>query len=267
MQADALAGLDKAAVARRFNRSATTYDACCRVQRRMADRLLERLGELPAPDRILELGCGTGCLTELLAKRFPSSQILALDLAERMVDIARERVPEEGVEFRVADAEKAKYSPCSYDLVISNATIQWFEAPSQSLPPLTRALRPGGLMLHATFGPATFWELKSALEGEAPAGPGLPLRTGEEWSALLGESGLSGIRSDRRLEVERYSTAAGLLRELQATGVTYRPNAAELQRHPRALAHSLARYETRFNSPEGVPATYELLEVWGVAAA
>lgn len=273
MPADALLGINKRAVAGRFNRSASFYDAHCQIQRRMANRLIVRLEGLPEPRRILELGCGTGHLTELLASRFPDAAILAVDFAERMVERARHRVRNRRVELQLADAEAADFGSAAYDLVISNATIQWFDDPASTMCSLTAALRPGGRMLHASFGPATFVELKTALSelaaerGTDPAGVGLPLRGAEEWDALLLHCGLDDVECRSQPDVVHYPTAGDFLLELQATGVTCRSHGAGSgPMPPRALGEAVARYDTRFRTNQGVPVTYELVEVSGVSS-
>ncbi len=241
----------------------------------MADRLIDRLAGLPGePQRILELGCGTGYLTGMLAERFPLSEILAVDFAERMVDIARRRVSGSRIEYRVEDAEAVHLEPRSCDLIVSNATIQWLGAPFDTLPRLGDALRPDGRMIHTTFGPATFCELKGVFEdfaGQSEAvlpRVGLPLRSAEEWGTIFEQSGLVQVLSTCRVEVEHYGGPADFLRELQATGVTYRPGAWGTERLlPRALIKALDRYDARFASLDGIPVTYELLEVSGVLTA
>jgi malonyl-CoA O-methyltransferase len=267
MQADALLGIDKKAVAGRFNRSASFYDAHCHVQRRMAGRLMGRFDGLPEPHRILEVGCGTGYLTGLLAGRFPDAAILAVDFAENMVDRARHRLAKHGVELLVADVEAADLGGGAYDLVVSNATVQWFDDPASTMCALSAALRPGGLMLHSTFGPATFVELKEALARLAgdPGAVGLPLRAAGEWEGLLARCGLAEVESKSRPEVVQYPTAGDFLLELQATGATCRPNGAGSgPLPPRALREALAGYDARFGTAGGVPVTYELLEVSGI---
>lgn len=257
--ADSLLTIDKAAVASRFNRSAETYDDHCRVQRLMAERLMVALERVAAPARILELGCGTGHLTRLLASRFPASQVVALDFAARMVEVARRRVPSRLVELEVADAETAAFAPESFDLIVSNATIQWFDTPAETLARLAAALRPGGLMLHSTFGPGTFAELRSVLRSH-----GLPLRPEEGWISMLVNSGLRPGSCTGGSATVSYPSAAAFLGELRATGATWRPNPPdELPLAPGLLRAALARYDARFATSEGVPVTYELLEVSG----
>lgn len=252
--------IDKAAVASRFNRSAETYDDHCRVQRLMADRLVGTLQGVPGPPRILELGCGTGYLTGLLASRFPASQVLALDFAGRMLEIARDRLKGLPVELEVADAETAVFPPESFDLIVSNATIQWFDTPAETLERLAAALRPGGRMRHTTFGPGTFAELRSVLRA-----PGLPLRPAEHWVSMLAASGLHAAESTAGTVTVTYPSAAGFLAELRATGATWRPGGPEEGPLPPGLLRSaLARYDAELGSAEGVPVTYELVEVSGM---
>lgn len=254
--------IDKAAVASRFNRSAETYDHHCRVQRLMADRLVNTLKGIAQPHRVLELGCGTGYLTGLLASRFPAAQILALDFAGRMVDVARDRLKGTTVDLDVADAETAFFEPESFDLIVSNATIQWFDTPAETLDRLAAALLPGGLMLHATFGPATFAELRKVLQA-----PGLPLRPAEQWVSMLAASGLRAAGSTTDRVTLTYPGAAGFLAELRATGATWRPGGAgEGPLPPGLLRSGLSRYDAEFGSADGVPVTYELVEVSGVRA-
>lgn len=249
-------------MAGRFNRSATGYDAACRVQRSLADGLIARLAGVGAPGRILELGCGTGYLTGLLARRFPEAQITAIDFAHRMVEVAHRRLAGQGIELQVADAETGNFGSGAYDLIISNATIQWFDNPAAALPRLVDALRPGALMVHTTFGPDTFRELRSVLG--AGAAIGIPLRPAEEWHRVLGEAGLVGVDCGSRWQVFHYPEARDLLLELQATGVTCRPNGAPaLPTAPKQLMKAVSGYNARFGSPQGVPVTYELLEVSG----
>lgn len=258
-----LLGIDKAAVASRFNRSAQTYDDHCRVQRLMAGRLVARLDAAREPRRILELGCGTGYLTRLLAADYPQAKIRALDFAGRMVEVARDRVGSPLVEFQVADAETAAFPRDSFDLIVSNAAIQWFDNPAGTLAGLADALRPGGRMLHATFGPGTFRELKQVL-GE-PESTGLPLRSGQDWAEIAAASGLSATGSATRTETVFYRNAAAFFRELHATGATWRPAATEEGPVPPGrLRAVLDGYDERFSTAAGVPVTYELVEVWGV---
>ncbi len=261
MRAGALLGIDKAAVASRFNRSAVTYDDHCRVQRLLAGRLMARLEAESPPGVILELGCGTGHLTQLMSSRFPGARILAVDFAERMIQLARRRVDGERVEFAVADAETAAFEPESFDVVVSNATIQWFDDPRSTFKRLAGVLRPGGVMLHSTFGPDTFCEWRSLFDNDRASG--LPLRSAGEWAGVLAGAGLGRVGTAAGPVQLTYRGAGEFFTELNATGATCRPEGIQAPLPPRALRRALDLYEQRFRSPGGLPVTYELVEVWG----
>ncbi len=65
---------------------------------------------------LLELGCGPGNVTSLLKARFPESRIIAIDLAPKMIEIARNRLPD--VDFRVMDVRKISTIPQIFDAVM-----------------------------------------------------------------------------------------------------------------------------------------------------
>lgn len=95
--------------------------------------LLARLEDL-TPRRIVDLGCGTGELTCLLAERFPEAQVLGIDSSAEMLARARQQ-PHPRVTWLHADA--ATWQPAQpIDLLFSNACLQWLPGHDQLLPRL-----------------------------------------------------------------------------------------------------------------------------------
>lgn len=98
------------------------------------------------PERVLDLGCGTGAGTLFLAREFPTAGIRGVDLSEEMVAKAQSKVgldPDARVSFRVGDASKLPFSDDSFDLVTQvNMPIFFRE--------ISRVLRPGGGLIIAT---------------------------------------------------------------------------------------------------------------------
>ncbi|MFE1950191.1 trans-aconitate 2-methyltransferase [Streptomyces sp. NPDC059524] len=105
--------------------------------------LLARVPEPPRdPARIADLGCGPGNMTALLAERWPTAHITGYDNSPEMLEKARARATG-GLDFAHADA--ARWAPAeTYDLILSNATLQWVPGHVESFPRWVDALAPGG---------------------------------------------------------------------------------------------------------------------------
>jgi len=90
---------------------------------------------------VLEVGCGTGQLTEALVPL--GCALTAIDLGASMIEVARERVPGGGVTFQAVAFEDFDAGPGSFDLVISAAAFHWID-PEVRFRQAARLLRPGG---------------------------------------------------------------------------------------------------------------------------
>jgi trans-aconitate 2-methyltransferase len=99
--------------------------------------LLARVGAT-TPRRVIDLGCGPGHLTEVLAACWPSADVRALDSSPEMVAAARER----GVTAELADVVDWMPPPDT-DVVITNAVLQWVPSHPQLLPRWLDALPAG----------------------------------------------------------------------------------------------------------------------------
>jgi ubiquinone/menaquinone biosynthesis C-methylase UbiE len=99
----------------------------------------------PPPRRALDLGTGTGGAAFALARRFPEAEVVGADLAERMIEQARQNTPDDlrdRVRFEVADASKLPYDDGAFDLVGLSNMIPFFDE-------LDRVLSPGGSVVVA----------------------------------------------------------------------------------------------------------------------
>ena len=155
---------NKSLIAKRFGRCAPQYESVTPVQKQMAEHLVDRVERWfgsGSPPKILELGCGCGRLTRKLVERFPDARVTAIDLAPEM--IARAAASISGPAFGVADAETFwETTDQKYDLIISNATVQWFETPKTTLKAYQEMLTDNGLLAVGTFANGTFKELQAA---------------------------------------------------------------------------------------------------------
>jgi trans-aconitate 2-methyltransferase len=140
------------------------------------------------PRRVVDLGCGPGNLTALLAARWPGAVVEALDSSAEMVEAARAH----GIDAHRADV--VGWAPAAgTDIVISNAVLQWVPEHRDLLPRWLAALEPGAEL--AIQVPGNFAAPSHVLIGELAAERGVTLR-GEgavaepaEYAALLAATG------------------------------------------------------------------------------
>lgn len=111
-----------------------------------------------APERVVDLGCGPGTLTELLLERWPSASVTGIDSSPEMIERARSAGR---ADYEVGDL--AGWSG-SADVIVSNAALQWVPGHLDLLPGLVGALRPGGWI--ALQVPGNFDEPSHAIRRE-----------------------------------------------------------------------------------------------------
>jgi malonyl-CoA O-methyltransferase len=150
---------DKEKIRDSFSKSAPNYDRHAGMQKDMLENLFFRLSR--KCQRILDIGSGTGTLVKKIAAKYPHSEVVGLDLAPGMVEVARTKVSEKNVEFLVGDGESLPFNNQEFDLVVSSASLQWMD-PRKVFAEVERVLKPGGNFQFTTFGPATLCELKEA---------------------------------------------------------------------------------------------------------
>ena len=119
-----------------------------------------------APATVVDLGCGPGNLTRLLAGRWPQAQVVGIDSSEAMV--ARAREGGGPVRFEVGDLRDWR-PEAPVDVLVSNATLQWVPGHLELLPRLVAAVRPGGWL--ALQVPGNFDEPSHVLRRELAAEP------------------------------------------------------------------------------------------------
>ncbi len=254
----------KQAIQRNFARRGATYNRYARIQQWMAAELLRLAQEAVRTARdILEVGCGTGGLTELLRRANPAARLVALDLDPSLARLARERLKSDPrVHFVAADGEA--FVGGRYDLIISNSVFQWFSRPQETLRGYHDLLHRGGCLAFSTLGPATFRELDAAFRqaagsltlAESPEVVALSFSDEEKWRKFLAGAGFQEILVLREERTETYPTVQDFLRALQATGAT---NPAPRPWSPRLFRQMAAVYQGAFSVNGLIPVSYEVI--------
>lgn len=120
--------------------SAKQYSAFENERTRPVRDLVAALS-VPSVRTAIDLGCGPGNSTEVLAQRFPHAKVTGMDSSEDMLVAARKRLPE--LSFELADI--ASWNPPeSYDVILANASLQWLPNHAKLYPRLVSKLAPGG---------------------------------------------------------------------------------------------------------------------------
>jgi SAM-dependent methyltransferase len=152
--------------------------------------LLELLAPRPG-ERILDLGCGDGALTEKLAAS--GCDVVAVDASPEQVAAARAR----GLDARVQRAEVLPFA-AEFDAVLSNAVLHWVKDQPAALAAIHRALKPGGRVVAELGGAGCVARIRDALHAALRRRRIDPLRhdpwffpTAAEYRALLERGGFA----------------------------------------------------------------------------
>ncbi len=116
-----------------------------RFERDRTRPAIEMLSRVPgdSPSSILDLGCGPGNSTELLAERYPEAELLGLDSSPDMLSKARARLPR----AQFLEADLASWEPGrTFDLIFANAVLQWIPGHGALFPRLLSWVSPGGCL-------------------------------------------------------------------------------------------------------------------------
>jgi trans-aconitate 2-methyltransferase len=121
---------------------ARTYDLASEPQQAWAADVLARLEGLAPDARVLDVGCGTGRVTEALLELVPRGRVLALDASADMVELAHRRLGDRAEVWRQDVLDLAVDEPV--DAIVSTATLHWVTDHDRLWARLAGALRPGG---------------------------------------------------------------------------------------------------------------------------
>lgn len=260
--------LDKRLVKMHFSVSAKNYDLYAHVQKKMASRLIEHAdpGQEHSIDAILDIGSGTGYLTDLLIRRFPGARVTAVDIAPGMIELAESKLGGHNVKFLCADVEEMNFEE-NFDLIASNASFQWFNDTPLTLKKLYSALTDNGVLCFSTFGSLTFSELHQSyrramqnlgLDKSAP--PGQSFYTLEELrgicAQIVGPGG--GVRCEESLEYMYFDSVRDFFMSVRKIGAN-NSNKGYTHKNPSLVKELTRVYETDFSENNRIKVTYHCL--------
>ena len=117
------------------------YEKASAHQKEWGVAIIAELG-LTGNERVLDLGCGDGALTSLIADLVPHGQVVGIDASQGMIDVAREK-KRENLSFLLKDIDCLDFVE-EFDLILSNAALHWIKDHNRLLRNVRRALSDGG---------------------------------------------------------------------------------------------------------------------------
>jgi malonyl-CoA O-methyltransferase len=260
--------VDARQVRRNFARAASSYDSATILQREVGSRMLERLDYMRIePQRVLDLGCGTGASLTALHERYPKAQTLGIDLSEAMLQAGHSQrsrlrwllpfLRSNKTPLIAADATALPLAKASSGLLWSNLMLHWLDDPLPALREMHRVLSVDGLLMFSTFGPDTLKELRSSFaDGYAHTQRFADMH---DLGDMLVECGFADPVMDMEVLTMTYASLDDLLRDLRQSGATC---AMQGRRHGlmgRAAWQAMrARYQALACAGR-LPATFEVV--------
>jgi trans-aconitate 2-methyltransferase len=143
---------------------ARTYDRVADPQTAWGRVVLDRL-PLNGDERVLDAGCGSGRVMELLAERLPRGRVVALDASASMIEAARERLGRFGdrIDYVVADLGRTLPLSEPVDAILSTATFHWVPDHNALFSNLAAVLRPGGWLVAQCGGAGNIASIRAVL--------------------------------------------------------------------------------------------------------
>jgi len=258
---------DKKNTRQHFERASETYDASAVLQREVAKRLVERLEYIKIePATALDIGCGTGYITQDLLVRYPKANTIALDLALKMAQKTQNNATSSWKKWLkkppaiCADAEQLPIKSDSIDLIVSSLMLQWSNDLNNAFRGFHSTLAPNGLLMFTTFGPDTLKEMsQSWAEVDQQPHTSQFSDMHEIGDALL-QAGFINPVTDMEVITMTYSSVLQLMKDIKNIGAsnTHSDRSKGLMGKQKLRKFEQA-YE-KFKTEEGLyPASWEII--------
>lgn len=252
----------KISVKRFFNNASESYDNSADIQRIIAAHLAASIDTTKPYGSILEIGTGTGFLTEHLKADIDCQLYTHLDMAfELMLSVRNSKTHLPCMAYINADAEFLPFKKNRFDLMISSSTFQWLEHPETSIPNMIQLLKPGSPFHFSIFGDGTFFEMKE-ISKMTDFGSVMPLNTADFYQSILNDIENIEVSIETKSYIVHYDSVIQFLKHHKKTGARY--TASNKPKGKKSFNAFCQLYTDIFSTDKGVPVTYNIHYIKGV---
>lgn len=248
---------DKGAIAQAFSKAAKTYDRHAAFQRQVGQLLMDKLPDDLTGWQVLDLGCGTGYFTRLLALR--GAKVTAFDLSDAMLEECQSRCVGLSVNYMKGDAEQLPFIAEQFDVVFSSLALQWCTQLDDLMSSLVHILKPQGQLLYSTLLQGSLVELKAAWQQVDKRHQHV---NQFHYFERLESAAFQSEAKHTHLEINQivlwYSSAIELMKDLKGIGATYVSGRAQGLTKPKVLRQVDKAYQVFKKTSGELPATYQV---------
>ena len=202
--------IEKKAISPRFAKSINTYNQHAQVQKSAAHKLYKNI---QLKGKVLEIGCGTGFLSQLLIDSPNIDKLYLNDISLDLLQSTQNKIQKSKVKLYPLPGNAENIAlPGNLDAIVSASTFQWFNNFDTFLEKAAKTLKPGGVLAFTSFGPQNFKEIRKIL------GIGLDYLTPEEYKIKLSKY----FRIEYSLEwttQQYFKNGLEVLKHMKYTGV------------------------------------------------
>lgn len=248
-------------IRRAFSNSAVHYEVLSSLQREIGRELVQRIIDQEPAGAVLDIGMGTGYLTNKLQQTFAENLVVGLDFAPGMIEQARKKYEE--ICIVQAHAEAIPFRPQSFDIAVSNLAYQWVNNLPRSFQSVRRVLKKDGQLVFTMFGYDTLKELFEVLQSPA-VNSRVNIRRLPKYDDVqvwLQTAGFSSVVLTREFITTHFEDMLSLVRWLKQIGANTLPRDAFIGRDFLFKASEI--YNEKFKERLGIKATFEV--VWVTA--